>query len=152
VIRIATKNDISFVCQNMRAEDYLECQHSEPGFSPETMAEFVSGYKGFTLCAIDNDGVPAGIGGINYGDGQYGTAWAVGTDDFSHVALEITRACKKACHKYLERYNTMLFANSWDEHSGSAKWLSLLGFEPVNQYNSNKQPFTLFAMGEVSGQ
>lgn len=143
IYRESTKDDMRYVLHHLRNDDYKEILYTLGEALPvDVMVDRIIACKGVFYTLLDPNEVPVCICGINHNDERYGTAWLMGTEAFDEYALPITRFAKKQLG--IDAQGKLLFANSWDGHYGSGRWLTLIGFKRADTFSNNGEPFSLF--------
>lgn len=145
-----TLRDVTFICANIRSEDWREiaCQLPE-GMAPIDAA-LISIASGLSWVAR-LDGQPVAVFGASPQTpaGNVLALWAWGTKQMRRAAPAITRFVRdEMAPAWVAEGKTRVEARSIVGHDEAHRWLTNIGFlaEPLPQWGRGSEDFILFSM------
>ncbi len=118
------------VSRGMRAQDWEEVRRM---MWTENRAEFARihlALPGVKLQMLAADGTPVSIGGFSPSTPGVWTAWMVSTDRLPEVGRALSVEMRRRIASMLKLPEVQrIEAHSWEGHTESHDWLTLLGFE-----------------------
>lgn len=121
---------IDYICHNLRAQDHEEVFGilMEDGADYLTQQVTYAAWRGFILTA-SWQGKPAGLVGFTIRHPELAEVFAMGTDDFEHVAFRLTYfGLKYLKPMMLEQGIRRAQCQSLMSHHTAHRWLERLGF------------------------
>lgn len=139
---------LEFVLGNLRAADDAEVRATIGQGSAEATAKLFASFPGPKWEARFDD-EPAAVGGFVPMWPGVGTGWMLGTDHWSEVIIEVTRAMKQHILPTLDRRGVhRIECRALASNTASIRWLAMLGFKQeavTAQFGQGREDFVLCA-------
>lgn len=138
-----------YVCRRMRTIDFKEVMAMRWDESADQFALDMYQSPGPSFTALNASGVPVAIGGVVLHTPKVGTAWLVGTEDFNHVGLSVTRQFRDMIKTLLSTELHRIQAWSACFHEKAHQWLERCGMtrgEPIRALGKQGEDFYLYSI------
>jgi len=139
-IRLATREDLSFVARHIRAEDADEVWHSSKSLP---YAALLHGFNvSNPALAVERLGAPVAILGVVGVPGAAGSPWMLATPDMANCG-GLLRECRRMVNGWATEYRC-LTNFVWSKNTGHISWLKWLGFSFHGSELRNGETFLQF--------
>jgi len=150
MIKQMTLEDCLTVFRNMREDDKREVLATQWDDDIDCLATRSFNYPGVRYTAFNKNNTPVAAFGVALHTPGVGVAWMVATDDFSGVAIEVSRFGRALIAVLLESEVHRVQAFSAAFHVQSHKWLPVVGLERedgnvMRQLGRDGEDFYIFA-------
>ena len=138
-----------YVSRRMRDVDFKEVMATRWEEGTDRFALDVVNLPGIAFTAIGPHGLPVAIGGVAFHTPKVGTAWLVGTDEFTKSALSITRHVRRVIKDLLATELNRIHAWSACFHTDAHRWMEHCGMNrgnPIKAMGKNGEDFYLYSV------
>lgn len=136
------------VCRHLEETERREWEALQGPLDPERWADAHLGLPGPSFACLAKDGEPVVMGGFNLEVPGMGVGWLGVTDRFPEVAIEVTRASRKAIDFALtESLVDVVMVASAAFHKTAHRWFRTLGLErhaDLPGFGLNGEDFIIF--------
>lgn len=139
--------DIDYVMHRLRHYDHIEASATSHSDNPEDWARLIAGAGAFQWAAYWGEFPVAVFGAMERWPGVW-SGWCLGTDNFPHVALSVSRFIKWVMVPALfDAGMNRLDAYALQDYAVTHRWLRMLGASPevaLENWGKNGETFVSY--------